>query len=257
MKVFDIFARRNSLPAYSGNPNPPAWLHALLLVTELRYESFKPNHIRITKTHENFSERAQLLIHAGFFAVLQMMPQTIPTVLALEVLLAIYLLFTSLQLGLRYKSSPALFGPLYLADSLQGFWSETWHNVFSSPATSLAYRPVRLLSLRLGLPLSSARSLGALAAFTFMGLFHVVGLLPVLSTEGLKRIIWFFILNGVGTTAEVLVWGKKRNWMRASLAWAFQTVVATWAAETAGLPRGLHGVKWGELCNSGLGPCGA
>lgn len=41
--------------------------------------------------------------------------------------------------------------------------------------------------------------------------------------------------------------------MRASLAWAFQTVVASWTAETAGIPRGLNGVKWGELCGQGLG----
>lgn len=256
MKVFDIFARRNSLPIYTSDPKPPAWMHALLLLTELRYESFTPNHIRITKTHENFSEKAQLLIHIGFFVVLQMMPQTIGAVLALEVLLTIYILFSSLQILLRYKSSPALFRPLYLADSLQGFWTETWHNVFSSPVTSLAYRPARLLSLRLGLPLSFARPFGALAAFSFMGLFHVAGLLPVLSTEALKRIMGFFILNGLGTIAEALVWGRKRNWVRASLAWAFQAVVAGWAAETAGLPRGLHGVKWGELCNRGLGCAG-
>jgi len=43
----------------------------------------------------------------------------------------------------RYKTSPALFGPLYLADSLTGFWSETWHNAFASPCTSLVYGPLR------------------------------------------------------------------------------------------------------------------
>lgn len=253
MKVFDIFARRKSLPTYTADPNPPAWLHALLLLTELRYESFTPNHIRVTKSHENFSEKAQLAIHTLLFIGLQLMPQTNPTVLALEVLLAIYILWTSLQICLRYKSSPALFGPLYLADSLQGFWSETWHNAFSSPVTSLAYGPVRMASLRIGLPITLARSFGVLASFIFMGAFHVGGLWPLLSTEGLKRIMAFFIINGLGTIAEVLVWGRKRNWIRASLAWAFQTVVASWAAETAGLPRGLHGIQWGKLCGEGLG----
>ncbi len=253
MKLLDIFTRRHSIPTYTSNPNPPAWLHALLLLTELRYESFTPNHTRIPKLQEKFSEKTQLLIHIGFFAVLHMLPQGNSTVLAFEVLLAIYILWTTLQLILRYKSSPALFGPLYLADSLQGFWSETWHNAFSSPSTSLAYGPVRLLCLRLGLPLPWARSLGAISVFALMGIFHVVSLSPLLSPVGLQRIMWFFILNGVGTIAEVLVWGRKRNWMRASLAWAFETALASWTAEKCGIPRGFHGIKWGELCGSGLG----
>jgi hypothetical protein len=91
-------------------------------MTELRYESFTPNHIRVPKTQENFSEPVQLAVHIGIFAFLQSLPQVYPTVLAFEVQLAIYILWTSIQLLLRYKSSPALFGPLYLADSLTGFW---------------------------------------------------------------------------------------------------------------------------------------
>ena len=98
------------------------WLLALLLLTELRYESFTPNHIRIPKHLENFSEPMQLGIHVLAFVILQSLPQIFPTVLAFEVLLAIYIIWTSIQLVIRYKSSPALFGPLYMADSLGGFW---------------------------------------------------------------------------------------------------------------------------------------
>jgi hypothetical protein len=122
MKVLDIWARRNSLPTYVAGPIPPDWLLAFILMTELRYESFTPNHIRVPRNQENFSEPLQLSIHVLAFAILQSLPQVFPTVLAFEVQLAIYIIWTSLQLIVRYKSSPALFGPLYLADSLTSFW---------------------------------------------------------------------------------------------------------------------------------------
>lgn len=122
MKALDIFARRGSLPVYSAGKKPADWLHAFIVLTELRYESFTPNHIRVPKRFEAFNEPVQLGIHIAVFAILQSMPQNYPTVLAFEVLLAIYIIWTSLQQLLRYKSSPALFGPLYLADSLTGFW---------------------------------------------------------------------------------------------------------------------------------------
>jgi hypothetical protein len=122
MKLLDIWARRKSLPTYAAGRRPPDWLFALIVMTELRYESFTPNHIRVPKNQENFSEPLQLGVHIGIFALLQSLPQNIPTVLAFEVQLSIYILWTGLELLLRYKSSPALFGPLYLADSLSGFW---------------------------------------------------------------------------------------------------------------------------------------
>jgi len=122
MKLLDIWARRNSLPTYSASKTPPDWLYSLIVLVELRYESFTPNHIRVPKDRENFSEPIQLGIHVAAFVVLQSLPQVFPTVLAFEVLLAIYIIWTSMHLLLRYKSSPALFGPLYLIDSLTGFW---------------------------------------------------------------------------------------------------------------------------------------
>jgi hypothetical protein len=122
MKALDIWARRHSMPTYTAGRRPPGWLLALLLLTELRYESFTPNHIRVPKNQENFNELVQLGIHIAIFVFLQTLPQNFPTVLAFEVMLAIYIIWTSLQLLLRYKSSPALFGPLYRIDSFTGFW---------------------------------------------------------------------------------------------------------------------------------------
>jgi hypothetical protein len=122
MKALDIWARRNSLPEYTAGKTPPDWLFALIALTELRYESFTPNHIRVPKHLEKFSEPFQLAIHVIAFTVLQSLPQNLSTVLAFEVLLAIYIIWTTMQLLLRYKSSPSLFGPLYRIDSLTGFW---------------------------------------------------------------------------------------------------------------------------------------
>jgi len=98
------------MPTYTAGKKPADWLLALHLLTELRYESFTPNHIRIPKMQENFSELMQLGIHIAIFTFLQALPQNLPTVLAFEVMLAIYIIWTSMQLLLRYKSSPALFG---------------------------------------------------------------------------------------------------------------------------------------------------
>jgi len=122
MKLLDMWARRNNLPTYTAGKQPPDWLFALIVMFELRYESFTPNHIRVPRNQENFNEALQLGLHVAAFVVLQSLPQSLPTVLAFEVLLAIYIIWTSLQLSVRYKSSPALFGPLYLIDSLTGFW---------------------------------------------------------------------------------------------------------------------------------------
>lgn len=122
MKILDIWARRHGLPTYAAGRRPSDWKLPLLLLTELRYESFTPNHVRVWRNQENFSEPVQLGIHVAAFAVLQSFPQKYPTVLAFEVLLAIYIIWTSMQMMVRYKSSPALFGPLYLTDSLTGFW---------------------------------------------------------------------------------------------------------------------------------------
>ena len=123
MKTLEIWARHRSLPNLNKSYGTPSeWLYSLLVLTELRYESFTPSHIRVPRDRETFNEPLQLGIHIAGFLVLQTLPQYHPTVLAFEVLLSIYIMWTSMQLVLRYKSSPALFGPLYKIDSITGFW---------------------------------------------------------------------------------------------------------------------------------------
>lgn len=122
MKAFDLFARRKSLPKYTAGPSPPGYKLALFYVTEFRYESFTPNHVWAPKNIQNFSEPMQLAIHVLIFCILEAIPRRYDAVVALEIEYSIYIIWTSAQLLLRYKSSPALFGPLYAADSISGFW---------------------------------------------------------------------------------------------------------------------------------------
>ncbi|MCJ1370149.1 hypothetical protein MMC20_001361 [Loxospora ochrophaea] len=249
MKTLDMFARRHSFPSYTYSPPPPSYMLALIILTELRYESFYPNHIRVARDAENFSEPMQLALHAGAFVTLQSLPQGYSMILAFEVLLAIYIIWTSMQLVLRYKSSPSLFGPLYRADSLTGFWSETWHNAFASPCQSLAYNPVRNILPNYGVPVAVARSLGVFAAFGLMAIFHMYALLPILPSSGLVRIGLFFFLNGVGTVVEAMIWGKRRHWTKAVLAWTFEVALATWTAQAAHIPSGLSNIPWQSICS--------
>lgn len=127
MKALDIWARRHAMPTYTAGKKPANWVLALLLLTEMRYESFTPNHIRIPKNKQNFSEPMQLGIHVAIFAFLQALPQNLPTVLAFEVMLAIYIIWTSMQLLLRYKSSPALFG-MSLSIVLFHIYRDCWYS---------------------------------------------------------------------------------------------------------------------------------
>ncbi|KAK2741775.1 hypothetical protein FQN57_005519 [Myotisia sp. PD_48] len=198
-------------------------------------------------------ESVDLILHAGVFLILQSFcPQSNPTVIALQVLLAIYVIWETLQLFLRYKSSPPLFGPIYAASSLGYFWSETWHTAFASPCRSLAYDPLRrYLPARYGLPESFAKAIGIIASFSLMGLFHAYALAPLLSFEGVLRISGFFLLNGIGTVIESSVWGKRAHWGKALLAWVFELIIATWTVEGLSVPKGLKNVSWKSVCDVG------
>ncbi|OAX83959.1 hypothetical protein ACJ72_01680 [Emergomyces africanus] len=282
MKALDLFARRHNPPQYARVPMPSYSLLALLYLTELRYESFTPNTTRLgpapapspqrgksenTTHHRNgrgnsrstknwqprFSEPVNLALHAILFVILQtLFPQSNPTVVALEVLLAIYVLWESLQLLLRYHTSPPLFGPLYTATSLSTFWSETWHSAFASPCRSLAYEPIRHnLPERYGVPVSIARAVGVIASFGLMGFFHVYGLKPLLPLDALARIYAFFLLNGVGTVIEDVIWGRETHWGKTILAWVFELAIASWTVEGLSVPQGLKNVRWASICDVG------
>ncbi|PGH09635.1 hypothetical protein AJ80_07664 [Polytolypa hystricis UAMH7299] len=283
MKSLDFFARRHNPPQYTESCPPPDATIALLYLTELRYESFTPNYIHKApaptavpkpentstshrlrnhiRNHKpwlpkpNFSEPANLLLHTLAFSVLQTrFPQSNSTVLALQVLLAIYILWETLQLVLRYKSSPPLFGPVYTASSLGTFWSETWHSAFASPCRSLAYDPLRrCLTSRYAIPTPIARAVGMITAFALMGAFHVYAMTPLLPEQALWRIFAFFVMNGIGTVIEDAIWKRHTHWGKTILAWVFELAIASWTVEGLEIPKGLGEVRVSDVCNIGKG----
>lgn len=266
MKLLDLNARSlsNTFPRYTSSNQPRPSILTLMLLTELRYESFTPNPIRHfpLPTHPFptspekrklfYSEPIQFIIHAALFTLLQCLPQQILPVKSLGVLFAIWLIWTFLQAFLRYKSSPALFGPIYLADSLATFWTETWHNALTSPCLSLAYSPTTYLLTHLPLPFTLPKKLtrfcAMIASFTLMGGFHAYAMAPILTAEGRWRIGIFFVANGVFTVLEVAVWGRRRSWVRGFFAWVIELTLASWTISVVGVADGLLGADWRGMC---------
>ncbi|KAF1959299.1 hypothetical protein CC80DRAFT_523979 [Byssothecium circinans] len=258
LHILDI---TNTFPKHTSPNAPRPSITTLMLLTELRYESFTPNPIRHwrmpnypfpsspQKRQIFYSEPIQFLIHLVLFIILQCLPQILP-VKALGILFAIWLLWTGLEMVLRYKNSPPLFGPIYLADSLATFWTETWHNALAAPCLSLAYTPTTYMLSRLGLPRSVVRSCAVVASFGLMAVFHMYSMTPVLSDEGRRRVGWFFVANGVATVVEVAVWGKRRCWVRGAFAWGVQLGLASWTVARAEVADGVLGADWRGLCRA-------
>jgi hypothetical protein len=83
-----------------------------------------------------------------------------------------------------------------------------------------------------------------------MAVFHIYALYPILSHEALVRIGVFFFLNGVATVSEAAIWGHKKHWLKTTLAWIFETTLASWAASGMNIPNGLSRILWREICDS-------
>jgi hypothetical protein len=261
MKLLDlhVLTLTTSFHYSAAGPRPRPSIMALILFTELRWESFSPNPIRHRPTSRYpfpnsprlnslfYSEPVQLLIHLGIFVVLQSMPPW-HWVKALGILHAIYIIWTAIQQVLRYKTSPPLFGPIYLADGLASFWTETWHNAFASPCLTLAYTPTMFILRKIGAAHAIARAAAVVSGFLLMAVFHVYAMEPMLTSEGVWRIGLFFVLNGILTVVEVAVWGKKRHWLRAVMAWAFELSFAAWVVAAIDVSDGVLEADWKDLC---------
>jgi hypothetical protein len=104
----------------------------------------------------------------------------------------------------------------------------------------------------LGVPHKVARAFAVIASFGLMAAFHAEIMSPILSAEGKLRIALFFVFNGVITVIESAIWGKKRDWRRALMAWIVELALASWAVETAQVADGLLNADWRALCRPKL-----
>jgi len=231
MKSLDIYFRRHVPPAlkFPAGRAEYAWY----LLTELRYESFdistaRPRRAGVCATKE-------YLAHLGIFIFLQLLPQT-SVIKAFGVLFAIWLSWNAVHFVLKYRDSSTLFGPIYGAV----FWTETWHNAYTSPIRTLGYCPVRKFT---GSPAA-----GVLAAFTIMAVFHVWAFAPYVSPQGLFRIGCFFVGNGVGCIVDFHLWGKKSTWTRTVVSWTYEIYLAQFTAAKCDIPDGLLATDFGRLC---------
>ncbi|KAJ6261009.1 hypothetical protein Dda_3674 [Drechslerella dactyloides] len=259
MKCLDMLFRRFQnttltwkLPTPSSTP-PPLYQQAFWMTLELRYEHFTPNPVRIP-VPAPFHEPTQWLYHLLVYAIITFgpLPQDLSIVKAVKLLLQIYIIWTAMHLPLRLLDTAPFFAPLYTADSLVKFWNGTvWHVAFQSPCRSVAMVPVQTLLTGLGTSRSLARGAGVIAAFALMGVFHAYIGWAVMrdSVYGWGVVVGFFVMNGIATVLESVLWGRRRSWVRAVLAWGFEIALASWAMSGVEFPRELWRVHDPLFCH--------
>ena len=96
--------------------------YAWYLLTELRYESFGTT--TAGPRRADVSAMKEYLAYLGIFIFLQLLPRT-SVMKAVALLFAIWLLWTTIQFGLKYSDFPPLFGSIYHAENISLFWTET------------------------------------------------------------------------------------------------------------------------------------
>jgi hypothetical protein len=158
---------------------------------------------------------------------------------AFGVLFAIWIIWNFLYFFLKYRDSGPLFGPIYRSRNLSEFWTETWHNVYTSPTRTLGYRPIRRLF---------GPAAGVMGGFGVMAIFHVWSFAPYVRPDGLFRIAMFFLANGAGCIVDYWIWGRKNTWLRMVLNWIYEVYWAQYAVAKCDIPDGLMAIDFKNLC---------
>lgn len=236
MKVLDMFFRRHQPPKLRWHTSPA--VYALHLLIELRYESF--DILTARKSAINFSDNTEFGIHLATFLFLQSLPQS-SVVKAFGVLLAIWLIWNSMHYILKYRDSPPLFGPIYRAENLSFFWTQTWHNAYTSPTRTLGYRPMRKVLGPVG---------GVMGGFGLMAIFHVWALAPYVDPDGLFRVAVFFMANGAGSVVDYWIWEKQNTWTRILVNWGFEVFLAQYTVAKFDIPNGLMAIDYKNICRA-------
>jgi hypothetical protein len=234
MKALDMYFRRDHPPVIKF-PASPA-VYAFYLLVELRYESFDISTARNRKYV--ISDTREYFIHLAIFCILQLLPQ-VPITKAFGVLFSIWLIWNAMNISLKYPNSQPLFGPIYRAPSLSSFWTDTWHNAYTSPIRTLGYKPMRKLFGPAG---------GVVGGFAVMAVFHVWALAPYVPAEGLVRVAVFFMANGVGSIVDYWIWGAKDGWVRGLVNWGFEVFWAQWTVQKCDIPDGLFAIDFKNIC---------
>src|SRR5579862_591120 len=236
MKALDMYARRNKPPVLNRSVSPS--VYAFYLLVELRYESFDISTARPRPV--DYNGLKEYTIHLAIFIFLQSLPQ-VPVVKALGVLFAIWLIWTLMHQVLKYHNSTALFGPLYRAPNLSLFWTETWHNAYTSPTRTLGYKPVRKIFGPIG---------GVMGGFALMATFHVWAFAPYLRPKGLFRVGLFFMANGLGSVADYGVWKTNSTPLRVVVNWIFELFWAQYTVRECDIPDGILAVDFSKICRT-------
>jgi Membrane bound O-acyl transferase family len=234
MKSLDIYFRRHVPPVLKFPASKSAY--AWYLLSELRYESFDISTARIPRP--DASATKEYLAHLAIFVFLQCLPQT-SIVKAFGVLLAIWLIWNFMNHILKYRDSSPLFGSIYHAENISAFWTETWHNAYTSPVRTLGYRPARKLF---------GPAAGVLGGFAVMAIFHTWSFVPYVPPEGLFRMGCFFLANGLGCIVDFYLWRKRSTWVRTVVSWVYEIFWAQFTAAKCDIPDGVLAIDFRGLC---------
>lgn len=233
MKALEMYIRR-SRPPIPKYPMSNAW-YAFNLLWELRFESFDISTVRAPPYE--FNETSEFFLHAVLFGIFQFLPQT-NLVKADSMIISIYLLWTFCNYFLRYRHSVALFGPIWRATDLSSFWSETWHNAFSSPCHVLGYKQFR----RFG------KVPAVCAAFFLMGIWHAWSLAPIVAPAGRIRVLVFFVSQALGCALDTAIWKHHKTTLRMICSWMYCNYWALWTVRELSIPDGVTNIAWNHMC---------
>lgn len=236
MKALDMYFRRHDPPILKWPASPSVYAFHLLI--ELRYESFNISTARARSVND--SALREYLIHLAIFLFLQLLPQ-VPVIKAQGVLYAIWLIWTLINQIIKYPNSSPLFGPIYRAANLSLFWTETWHNAYTSPTRTLGYRPMRKIFGPIG---------GVIGGFALMAIFHVWSFVPYLRPKGLFRVGLFFLANGVGSVADYWIWGNRNTTLRVIANWMFEVFWSQYTVRECDVPDGILAIDYRNICRT-------
>lgn len=233
LKLLDLALTKADEPPKLRNSNggdavPEHVKYVWLLLTEMRYRAFDVEAAHKGRPSARVAHRelaSKMLPPVILTGVVYAFP-----IAETKCLLLLCLIQNGLE-GVHTLLHPfcpyVLFYRPFVAATLGDFWTIHWHSsaVFLQ---SLAYKPVRRLLGRPG---------GIVAAFALSGVWHAWAAMPLAEEPHAVKLglqVWiFFMMLGVGTLLERLVWRDKQGgWLQRVLVWTWSLCWAGWCFRT-------------------------